>query len=179
LQNITNFIDNCENLIELKLFLDTIKEDGVCHALLPQNSYYPDLERICDQDQIFKTDYLTLSAFLISKIRENYISFAGSNKAKDKIIKYFHSSTIQLVNFVYLIFFKNFFQITKYTYGSHIYLNDISRLVFFSIILFIIIVVTEFTNFIIIRIKVVNKLSAITENFSILEKFFFNDVLIE
>jgi hypothetical protein len=56
-------------------------------------------------------------------------------------------------------------------YGTLVYTNDINTLVVFAIIVFILIVVSELINFIIIKWKVVNKLQITKENYQFIEKF--------
>lgn len=167
---IDNIINNYRNMIQVKNYIDQLKDKNLCSVVLKNDMYITNntiISNICDfclTNIIFSSNDKIIISYFIQNMRNLYVSYATSNKSSNSISSIYNSETSQLINFIFLFFIRPFIRTTKEDLGFSIYLGNLNSMVYNCFILFGFISLLDIINFLIMKKKISNRVSTMFIN---------------
>lgn len=167
---IDNLITNYKNMKTIKDYMDQLKDKNLCAVVLKNDvsitntTVIENICAFCNTNMIFSSNDKIIISFFIQNMRNLYVSYITSNKSGISIGKIYNSEISQLVNYVFLFFIRPFIRTTKDDLGFSIYLYDLSQMVNNSFILFGVISLMDFVNFLLMKRNIANRISDMFEN---------------
>ena len=173
--NFTEFGTIIEQKKEYSTLIDNAGNIDACKSVLSnyENTYYYNsIIQVCTIDVFFQARYSVKISGFLSKIRTEYLAFLNDRHRENFMFSYFAGYKLQVVNLFEYIFYLTFLGNLDYNYIKPDLENMINQLTNFILIIFIVMIILQFFNYIQGSFIILDRFVQTIEVFNVIGKFF-------
>ena len=173
--NFTEFGTIVEQKKEYSTLIDNAGNIDACKSVLSnyENTYYYNsIIQVCTIDVFFQARYSVKISGFLSKIRTEYLAFLNDRHRENFMFSYFAGYKLQVVNLFEYIFYLTFLGNLDYNYIKPDLENMINQLTNFILIIFIVMIILQFFNYIQGSFIILDRFVQTIEVFNVIGKFF-------
>jgi len=158
-------LENSASLGSIKTFYDSLESGKICQSLVSQNSqllssFKEDFLKLCENLSLSNMNFYGIYSYYMKNNRNMYLSLLQTPQTWRDSVYSFSNEQSQLLNWIYLIYLNPFILVIKDIILYDIYQYAMHQLTLYCIICFTSIIFIDIFIFMMMKVKVINKISS-------------------